>query len=96
MKASLILSKVAERESIGVTNDEVDREVERLARQNREPIAVFRKKLTDDGTMDRIASHIQTEKTLDFLFDNARKTVPEPEPEPVAEPTDAPEPELEA
>jgi trigger factor len=81
VKASLILTKVAERESIGVTNDEVDREVERIARQNREPLATVRKKLTEDGTMDRIASHIQTEKTLNFLFDNATKTEPEQAPE---------------
>jgi trigger factor len=81
VKASLILTKVAERESIGVTNDEVDREVERIARQNREPITTVRKKLTEDGTMDRIASHIQTEKTLNFLFDNATKTEPEQVPE---------------
>ena len=80
VKASLILTKVAERESIGVTNDEVDREVERIARQAREPLATVRKKLVKDGTMDRIASHIQTEKTLNFLFDKATKTEPEPAP----------------
>jgi trigger factor len=74
VKASLILGKVAEREAIGVTNDEVDRELERIARQNREPLAALRKKLSEDGTMDRIASHIQTEKTLNFLFDKATKT----------------------
>ena len=85
VKASLILGKVAEKEAIGVTNDEVEREVQRLAQQNREPIAALRKKLVEDGTMDRIASHIQTEKTLNFLFENARKT------EPVAEPAPAPE-----
>ena len=88
VKASLILSKVAEREAIGVTNDEVDREVEKIARQNREPLATVRKKLTEDGTMDRIASHIQTEKTLNFLFEKATKTEPEPaaeaDPAPVA------------
>jgi hypothetical protein len=38
--------------------------------------AVVRKKMLEDGTLDRIASHIQTEKTLNFLFDNATKTVP--------------------
>jgi len=27
-----------------------------------------------DGTLGRIASHIQTEKTLNFLFEQARKT----------------------
>ena len=74
MKASLILSKVAQRESIGVTNEEVDREVERIARESREPLVTVRKRLGEDGTMDRIASHIQTEKTLNFLFENATKT----------------------
>ncbi len=82
VKASLILTKVAEREAIGVTNDEVDKEVTRIAQQNREPLPTVRKKLTEDGTMDRIASHIQTEKTLNFLFDKATKTAPEPEAEP--------------
>ena len=77
VKASLILGKVAEREAIGVTNDEVDREVQRIAQQNREPVATVRKKLTEDGTLDRIASHIQTEKTMNFLFEKAVKTVPE-------------------
>jgi trigger factor len=79
VKASLILGKVAEREAIGVTNEEVDREVLRIAQQNREPVATVRKKLSEDGTMDRIASHIQTEKTLNFLFDKATKTAAEPE-----------------
>ncbi len=74
VKASLILSKVAQRESIGVTNEEVDREMERIARENREPLVTVRKRLGEDGTMDRIASHIQTEKTLNFLFENATKT----------------------
>jgi trigger factor len=86
VKASLILTKVAEREAIGVTNDEVDKEVTRIAQQNREPVPTVRKKLTEDGTLDRIASHIQTEKTLNFLFDKATKTTPEPEPEPEPEP----------
>jgi trigger factor len=86
VKASLILTKVAELEKIAVTNEEVDREVEQISKQRREPISSVRKKLTEDGTMDRIASHIQTEKTLNFLFENSVKTEPLPEPEPVAEP----------
>lgn len=81
VKASLILGKVAEREAIGVTQEEVDREVQRIAQQQREPLPTVRKRLTEDGTMDRIASHIQTEKTLNFLFDKATKTAPEAEPE---------------
>jgi len=74
VKASLLLSKIAERESIGATRDEVDREVERAARQQKEPVAALHMKFEKDGTLGRIASHIQTEKTLSFLFEQARKT----------------------
>lgn len=81
VRASLILGKVAELETIGATNQEVDQEVERIARQEREPVVAVRKKLAANGTLDRIASHIATEKTLNFLFEHAVKTVPEPEPE---------------
>jgi trigger factor len=73
VKASLLLGKVSERENIHATNAEVDREVERLARQQRQPVVALRPKLEKDGTLGRIASHIQTEKTLAFLFDKANK-----------------------
>jgi len=74
VKASMLLSRISEREAIHATKDEVDREVERLARQQREPVAALQMKFEKDGTMGRIASHIQTEKTLSFLFEHARKT----------------------
>jgi len=86
VRASLILGKVAELETIGATNQEVDQEVDRIARQEREPVVTLRKKLAANGTLDRIASHIATEKTLNFLFEHAVKTVPEAE-----EPVEAPE-----
>jgi trigger factor len=81
VRASLILGKVAEAETIAATNQEVDQEVDRIARQEREPVASLRKKLVANGTLDRIASHIATEKTLNFLFEHAVKTEPVPEPE---------------
>jgi len=74
VKASLLLSKIAEREAIDATRDEVDREIERIAKQQREPFAAVRLRFEKDGTLGRIASHIQTEKTLNFLFEHARKT----------------------
>jgi trigger factor len=85
VKASLILGKVSDEEAIVATQDEVDREIERVARERRQPLAAVRKTLTEDGTAGRMASHIQTEKTLNFLFEHATKTVPEPEPEPEPE-----------
>ena len=77
VKASLLLSRIAEREAIGATNDEVDKEVERIARQQREPFAAVKLRFEKDGSLGRIASHIQTEKTLDFLFEHAQKTAEE-------------------
>jgi len=74
VRLSLLLTRIAEREAIGATRDEVDKEVERLARQQREPVAALQMNSKKDGTMGRIASHIQTEKTLNFLFEHARKT----------------------
>jgi len=73
VKASLLLGKVAERESIDATRDEVDREVERIAKQQREPVAAVKFRMEKDGSLGRIASHIQTEKTLNFLFEHSRK-----------------------
>jgi len=73
VKASLLLGKVADRESIDATRDEVDREVERIAKQQREPVAAVKFRMEKDGSLGRIASHIQTEKTLNFLFEHSRK-----------------------
>ena len=74
VKASMLLARIAEREAIVPTRDEVDKEVERAARQQREPFAAVRLRFEKDGTLGRIASHIQTEKTLSFLFEHAGKT----------------------
>jgi len=73
VKASLLVDKVAEREAIHTTNDEVDREVQRIAKQEREPVAATRKKLEKEGIIGRIAYRIRSEKTLNFLFEHARK-----------------------
>lgn len=89
VKGSLLIDKVAEREAIHATNDEVDHEVQRIAKQEREPVAAMRKKLEKEGILARIAYRIRGEKTLNFLFEHARKEAPLPEPEKEAEATDA-------
>jgi trigger factor len=76
VKGSLLLERVAEREAVAVTQEEVDHEVQRIAKQRREPVAAVRMQLEKDGTLRRIASHIRTEKTLNFLFEQARKVAP--------------------
>jgi trigger factor len=73
VKASLLLDRIADREAIGATQEEVDREVQRVARQQREAVAMVRAKLQKEGALAKIAGHIRTEKTLNFLFEHARK-----------------------
>jgi trigger factor len=81
VRASLLLEKIADAEAIHATNDEVDREVQRIAKQEREPVAAVRMRLEKDGTLGRIAARIRTEKTLNFLFENSRKVAPPAETE---------------
>jgi trigger factor len=77
VKGTLLIDKVAERESIHATNDEVDHEVQRIAKQQREPVAAVRKKLEKEGILGRIAYRIRGDKTLNFLFEHARKEAPD-------------------
>ncbi len=73
VKASLLLEKISDREGIKAAQEEVDNEIGRIARQEREAIPVTRARLDKEGTLARIAGHIQTEKTLQFLLENAHK-----------------------
>jgi trigger factor len=73
VRASLILEKVADREAIGATQDDIDKEVQKLSRIEREAPAAVRMRLERDGGLGRLASRIRTEKTLNFLFDKSRK-----------------------
>jgi len=76
IKASILLERISEREAIGATQDEVDAEITRFSKQNREPVAAVRKRFEENGTLGRIAHAIRTEKVLNFLFENARKEAP--------------------
>jgi trigger factor len=84
VRASLLLDKIADREAIGATQEEVDREVQRIAKQQREAVAVTRAKLQKEGAIARIAGSIRTDKTLNLLFEHARKEAGEATKEPAA------------
>jgi len=76
VKASLLLDKISERESVAATQEEIDAEVGRIARGQREAVAIVRGKLQKEGGLARIAGHIRTDKTLRLLFEHARKEAP--------------------
>lgn len=77
VRASMILDRIGDREAIAALTSEVDQEVQRIARQEREPVAAVRMRLQKEGAIRRIANRIRTEKILNFLFEHARKEVGE-------------------
>jgi trigger factor len=68
VKASLLLNRIAEEEKIEVSDQEIDHEVEALAKQSKQPAEAIRTRLTREGALDRIRNRIRNEKTLDFLY----------------------------
>ena len=68
VKSSLLLDRVAELEKIEVSEEELNRELEALAKQTKQTSEAVRARLTQDGGLDRIRNRIRSEKTLDFLY----------------------------
>jgi trigger factor len=68
VKASLLLDKIADEEKIEVGDEEIDREIEALAKQTNQAPDAIRARLTRDGALDRIRNRIRNEKALDFLY----------------------------
>ena len=71
VKASLLLEKIADTENIQVGDEEIDREVEALAKQTNQAADDIRARLTKDGALDRIRNRIRNEKALDFLYNQS-------------------------
>jgi trigger factor len=69
VKVSLILDNVAEREHITVTDEDMERELLMLSIQSREPMDALRKRLTEDGSLERIREQMRREKTGTELFE---------------------------
>jgi len=68
VKSSLLLERIADLESIQVSDEEINRELDVLAKQSKQTSEAVRARLTEDGGLDRIRMRIRSEKTLDFLY----------------------------
>jgi trigger factor len=73
VQGTLILDEVARRESLTVSTEELDQEVDRYAERLGQAPAALRAQLERDQGMDRLAEGMQREKAIDFLL--ARATV---------------------
>jgi trigger factor len=72
VKAELIVDRIATAENIDVTEEEVEHELEHLAGHSNESAEAIRARLTKQGTLDRIKAKLRSDKTLDWLAQNAK------------------------
>jgi trigger factor len=76
VKAELIVDRIASTENIDVTDEEITHELEHMASHSGESAEVIRARLTKQGTLDRMKAKLRSDKTLDWLAQNAKiKTV---------------------
>jgi len=68
VKTSLMLERIADAEKIEVTDEDLNKEIEAVALQARQPVETVRARLTGEGALDRIRTRLRNEKTLDFLY----------------------------
>ncbi|MBI3934857.1 MAG: trigger factor [Acidobacteria bacterium] len=72
VKGSLILEKIADRDSIEVDEAELDCELARLAQAMDQPEASLRARLTSEGGIDKIKARLRIEKALERVFQNVK------------------------
>ena len=76
VKAELIIDRIATAENIDVTDEEVTHELEHLAGHGDESAEAIRARLTKQGALDRMKAKLRSDKTLDWIAQNAKiKTV---------------------
>lgn len=69
VKSNVLLAKVAVKENLQVSDEELDQEIAGMAQQMQQPVEeVKRRILQDDGAADRLRERMRTEKALNFLY----------------------------
>ncbi len=71
VKAELIIDRIASTEKIDVTDEEVEHELEHVASHSGESVEAIRARLTKQGALDRMKAKLRSDKTLDWLAQNA-------------------------
>ena len=69
VKGTMVLDRIADVEDIGVSDEEVERELQVISLQTREPLEILRERLTRDGSLARIREQLRREKTGNLLVE---------------------------
>jgi trigger factor len=71
VRGALVLDEVSRRETISVSNDEVEAEIGRYAERTGRTPAAVRARLEKEGGIGRLYSGLRRERTIDFLLSRA-------------------------
>jgi trigger factor len=69
VKAHLLMDRIADKEGVTISDEELDKELHLAALQSREPYETLRQRLTDDGGLARIREQLKREKTANLLYE---------------------------
>ncbi|HXM94385.1 MAG TPA: trigger factor [Candidatus Dormibacteraeota bacterium] len=76
VKAELIVDRIASSKNIDVSEEELTHGLQHLAGHSDESAEAIRARLTKQGTLDRMKAKLRSDKTLDWLAQNARISTP--------------------
>ncbi|HQR38687.1 MAG TPA: trigger factor [Blastocatellia bacterium] len=77
VRSMFIIDRIAEKEGIDPSDDDVEAEIQRMAESLGQPIEQFRARLTKEGGADSIRNRMRSRKALDLVVDAAKLTVEE-------------------
>jgi trigger factor len=72
VKAELLLDRIATAENIDATDEDVEKEIARLAERSGESATAIRARLTKQGALARMRSKLRSDKTIEWLYRTAR------------------------
>jgi trigger factor len=72
VKAELLLDRIATEEKIEATDEDVEKEIEKLAERSGESATALRARLTKQGALDRMKSKLRSDKAIEWMYRNAR------------------------
>lgn len=71
VKSSVLLAKIAIKENIQVSDEELENEIQAMAAQMEQPLEEVRKRLTEDNAVERLRDRMRSEKALNLLYSNS-------------------------
>jgi len=81
VRANYILSRIAEKEGIKVTDQELSRQIAAIAAQQKVKPQKLAQQLKDNGTLYQVQEEIMNGKVIDLLEEKAKVTEIDPKPE---------------